>query len=110
MVGPGFGFGASPAAFSVDFRWKKTGLSISIMLILLSLVSVPSLIKDASEISWVTVLAEPLQPAAIAGISRRVADAGGNIERIHFFPLGGIKTNATWAIENGGDAATPANG
>ncbi len=30
----------------------------------------------------VTVLAEPLQPAAIAGISRRVAAAGGNIERI----------------------------
>ena len=30
----------------------------------------------------VTVLAEPLRPAAIAGISRRVAEAGGNIERI----------------------------
>ena len=24
-------------------------------------------------------------------------------------PLGGIKTNATWAIENGGASATPAN-
>ncbi len=23
------------------------------------------------------------------------------IEQVHFFPLGGIKTNATWAIENG---------
>ncbi len=30
----------------------------------------------------VTVLAEPLSPHAIAGISRRVADAGGNIDRI----------------------------
>jgi phosphoserine phosphatase len=30
----------------------------------------------------VTVLAEPLRPAAIAGISRRVAEAGGNIDRI----------------------------
>jgi phosphoserine phosphatase len=30
----------------------------------------------------VTVLAEPLLPAAIAGISRRVAEAGGNIDRI----------------------------
>lgn len=38
---------------------SRTGLSISIMLILLSLVSVPSLIKDASEINWATVLAEP---------------------------------------------------
>lgn len=31
------------------------------------------------------------------------------IRNIHFFPLGGIKTNATWAIENGGKAAIPAN-
>jgi phosphoserine phosphatase len=30
----------------------------------------------------VTVLAAPLCPQAVAGISRRVADAGGNIERI----------------------------
>ncbi len=30
----------------------------------------------------VTVLAEPLLPQAIAGISRRVAEAGGNIDRI----------------------------
>jgi methylenetetrahydrofolate reductase (NADPH) len=26
---------------------------------------------------------------------------------VHFFPLGGIKTNATWAIENGGASAKP---
>ncbi|MGA9435801.1 MAG: methylenetetrahydrofolate reductase, partial [Roseobacter sp.] len=32
-----------------------------------------------------------------------------NITNVHFFPLGGIKTNATWAIENGGAAAKPAN-
>src|SRR6056297_583239 len=31
-----------------------------------------------------------------------------NIEQVHFFPMGGIKTNATWAIENGGAATTPA--
>lgn len=30
-----------------------------------------------------------------------------NIEQVHFFPLGGIKSNATWAIENGGAAAAP---
>ena len=29
------------------------------------------------------------------------------IEQVHFFPLGGIKTNATWAIENGGAATAP---
>ncbi|MEM6308402.1 MAG: methylenetetrahydrofolate reductase, partial [Pseudomonadota bacterium] len=31
-----------------------------------------------------------------------------NITNVHFFPLGGIKTNANWAIENGGRAAIPA--
>jgi len=30
------------------------------------------------------------------------------IEQVHFFPLGGIKTNATWAAENGGVACQPA--
>lgn len=38
---------------------NRTGLTISIMLILLSLVSVPSLIKDASEIDWTLVQSEP---------------------------------------------------
>ena len=31
-----------------------------------------------------------------------------NIEQVHFFPLGGIKTNATWAIDNGGASTAPA--
>jgi methylenetetrahydrofolate reductase (NADPH) len=31
------------------------------------------------------------------------------ITNVHFFPLGGIKTNATWAIENGGASSVPAN-
>ncbi len=31
------------------------------------------------------------------------------IEQVHFFPLGGIKTNATWVTENGGAAGVPAN-
>ena len=31
-----------------------------------------------------------------------------NITHVHFFPLGGIKTNATWTIENGGAASMPA--
>jgi methylenetetrahydrofolate reductase (NADPH) len=31
-----------------------------------------------------------------------------NIEQVHFFPLGGIKTNATWTIENGGAGTAPA--
>lgn len=31
-----------------------------------------------------------------------------NITQVHFFPLGGIKTNANWAIENGGRHTQPA--
>ena len=31
-----------------------------------------------------------------------------NISNVHFFPLGGIKTNANWAIRNGGNSAIPA--
>ena len=31
------------------------------------------------------------------------------IEAVHFFPLGGIKTNANWTIEHGGKSATPAS-
>ena len=31
------------------------------------------------------------------------------IEQVHFFPLGGIKTNAAWVTENGGAAGVPAN-
>ncbi len=32
-----------------------------------------------------------------------------NITNVHFFPLGGIKTNANWAINNGGASAKPVN-
>lgn len=31
------------------------------------------------------------------------------IEQVHFFPLGGIETNANWVTENGGAAGRPAN-
>lgn len=32
-----------------------------------------------------------------------------NITQVHFFPLGGIKTNATWATDHGGVNAVPAS-
>ena len=41
--------------------------------------------------------------------AHKAAHPDSNIERVHFFPLGGIKTNATWAIENGGASARPVN-
>ncbi len=49
---------------------NRTGLTISIMLILLSLVSVPSLVKDASEIHWEALAAlPPLQQVALVGLA-----------------------------------------
>ncbi len=59
----------------------------------------------------VTKLLLPYEPnevlAALA--AHKAQNPDFNITNVHFFPLGGIKTNATWAIENGGAAAKPAN-
>ena len=39
--------------------------------------------------------------------AHKAANPEFNIEQVHFFPLGGIKTNANWAIENGGAGSAP---
>jgi methylenetetrahydrofolate reductase (NADPH) len=59
----------------------------------------------------VTKLLLPYEPNDVLNelAAHKAANPGFNIEKVHFFPLGGIKTNATWAIENGGDAGKPAN-
>ena len=41
--------------------------------------------------------------------AHKVANRDFGISHVHFFPLGGIKTNANWAIENGGTSAAPAS-
>jgi len=58
----------------------------------------------------VTKLLLPFEPTEIINelASHKAAYPEFNIDQVHFFPLGGIKTNATWAINNGGDAVTPA--
>ena len=58
----------------------------------------------------VSKLLLPFEPTEIlsALAAARAEGRGRNIERIHFFPLGGIKANADWAIQNGGAAARPA--
>ena len=58
----------------------------------------------------VTKLLLPYEPTEVltALAAHKAANPDFNIERVHFFPLGGIKTNANWAIENGGSAAVPA--
>ncbi len=58
----------------------------------------------------VTKLLLPFEPTEILAdlAAARAEGLGQQIESIHFFPLGGIKTNATWATEHGGAAARPA--
>ncbi|MBD3678187.1 MAG: methylenetetrahydrofolate reductase [Rhodobacteraceae bacterium] len=59
----------------------------------------------------VTKLVLPYEPTDVVNelALHKAANPGFGIESVHFFPLGGIKTNANWAIENGGDSAIPAN-
>jgi methylenetetrahydrofolate reductase (NADPH) len=53
----------------------------------------------------------PFEPTTVLSelAAHKAANPDFNIEKVHFFPLGGIKTNATWAIENGGASTVPAN-
>ncbi|HMB14453.1 MAG TPA: methylenetetrahydrofolate reductase, partial [Roseovarius sp.] len=59
----------------------------------------------------VSKLLMPYEPTDVLTelAAHKAANPDFNIEHVHFFPLGGIKANATWAIENGGAAATPAS-
>jgi methylenetetrahydrofolate reductase (NADPH) len=54
----------------------------------------------------VTKLLLPYEPTDVVAAlaAHKAKNPGFGIESVHFFPLGGIKTNATWATENGGAA------
>ncbi|PPB80023.1 methylenetetrahydrofolate reductase (NADPH) [Albidovulum inexpectatum] len=58
----------------------------------------------------VTKLLLPYEPTEFVAelAAHKAAHPDFGIESVHFFPLGGIKTNATWAIEHGGAATRPA--
>lgn len=58
----------------------------------------------------VTKLLLPFEPDTFISelAAHKAANPDFNITHVHFFPLGGIKTNANWAIENGGASAVPA--
>ncbi len=58
----------------------------------------------------VTKLLLPYEPTEfIADLAAyKAANPGFGIEQVHFFPLGGIKTNAEWVTANGGAAGKPA--
>lgn len=59
----------------------------------------------------VTKLVLPYEPTEVIAelAAHKAANPDFNIEHVHFFPLGGIKANANWAIENGGASAVPAS-
>jgi methylenetetrahydrofolate reductase (NADPH) len=59
----------------------------------------------------VTKLLLPYEPTEfVTGLAaHKAANPAFGIEQVHFFPLGGIKTNAAWVTENGGAAGVPAN-
>ncbi len=59
----------------------------------------------------VTKLLLPYEPTEVLTelAAHKAANPDFNIERVHFFPLGGIKTNAQWAIDHGGSSAVPAS-
>ena len=59
----------------------------------------------------VTKLLLPYEPTEVITqlADHKAANPDFNIESVHFFPLGGIKTNAKWAIAQGGDNTVPAN-
>ncbi len=59
----------------------------------------------------VTKLLLPYEPTEVLTqlAAHKATTPDFNISHVHFFPLGGIKTNANWAIEHGGASARPAN-
>lgn len=59
----------------------------------------------------VTKLLLPYEPTEVlaALAAHKAANPGFGIEQVHFFPLGGIKTNAQWVTDNGGASGVPAN-
>jgi len=58
----------------------------------------------------VTKLLLPFEPTDVVAelASYKAAHPDFNVSHVHFFPLGGIKTNATWAMDHGGASGVPA--
>jgi methylenetetrahydrofolate reductase (NADPH) len=58
----------------------------------------------------VTKLLLPYEPTDVVAAlaAHKAANPDFGIESVHFFPLGGIKTNATWVTDHGGASGVPA--
>jgi len=64
--------------------------------------------KRAMDVSKLLLPYEPTQVLSELA-AHKAANPDFNITQVHFFPLGGIKTNAVWTHNNGGSSAIPAN-
>ncbi len=59
----------------------------------------------------VTKLLLPFEPTQVLTdlADHKAQNPDFNIAQVHFFPLGGIKTNTNWAMTHGGESAKPAS-
>lgn len=64
--------------------------------------------KRAMDVSKLLMPYEPTEVLTQLA-AHKAAHPDFNIESVHFFPLGGVKANAEWAINNGGCATKPVN-
>ena len=71
----------------------------------------PSLKVLQKRATDVTKLLLPYEPIDILSqlADHKAKNPNFNISNVHFFPLGGIKTNAEWVTKNGGTSGIPAN-
>ena len=71
----------------------------------------PSLKVLQKRATDVTKLLLPYEPTEVLSqlADHKANNSDFNISGVHFFPLGGIKTNAKWVTENGGTSGIPVN-
>ena len=71
----------------------------------------PSLKVLQKRATDVTKLLLPYEPIEVLSelADHKAKNSDFNITNVHFFPLGGIKTNAKWVTENCGTSGIPAN-
>ena len=116
-----FAFEAGPIIAWAD-RLKSEGITLPIHIGIAGPAKLQTLIKFAiacgvgpslkvlqKRAMDVTKLMLPYEPTEVLTelAAHKAANPDFNITNVHFFPLGGIKTNATWAIDNGGASAKP---
>ncbi len=70
--------------------------------------SIRVLQRRAMDVSKLLVPYEPTEVISELA-AHKAAHPEFNITNVHFFPLGGIKASANWAIDHGGDATKPVN-